>query len=86
VATDAEVLSWLRRLVAGLNAEVRFDSDPVIVEFVVAKVVLGQVFLRALQFYPIIIPPMHFLYHRHFILFQIDCVIKQNVLTLGKLL
>jgi hypothetical protein len=68
------------------KAEVRFDPDPVIVGFVVAKVVLGQSFLRALQFYPIIIPPVHFLYHRHFILFEIDCVVKQTVLTLEKLL
>jgi len=58
------------------TAEVRFDPDPVIVGFMVAKVVLGQRFLRALQFHPLIIPPMHFLYHRHFTLFEIDCVVK----------
>lgn len=50
--------------------EVRFDPDAVIVGCVVAKVVLGQVFLRVLQFYPVIIPPTHFLYHRHFALLE----------------
>jgi len=68
------------------TAEVRFDPDPVIVGFVVAKVVLGQGFLRAPQFYPVIIPPTHFLYHRHFTLFETDCVVKQNISTFGKLL
>jgi hypothetical protein len=51
---------WLRRLVAGLSPrKPGFDPGSVHVGFVVHKVALGQVFLRALRFFPVnFIPPV----------------------------
>jgi hypothetical protein len=58
--TCREAVPWLRRL-AGclLLRRPGFDPGSVLVRFVVYKVTLGQVFLRALRFSPVnFIPPM----------------------------
>jgi hypothetical protein len=48
------VVSWLRRLVAGLSPRrPEFDPESVHVGFVVDKVALGEVFPRVLHFSPV---------------------------------
>jgi hypothetical protein len=52
-------VAWLRRLVADLSPRrLGFAPGSIHLGFVVCKVVLGQVFLLVLRFYPVnIIPP-----------------------------
>jgi hypothetical protein len=64
---DIEAVPWLRRLVAGLSPRrPGFDVGSVHVGFVVDKVALGQMFLRALRFFPVsFIPPVpHYMENR----------------------
>jgi hypothetical protein len=60
VRTIVRAVPWLRQLAAGLPPRrPGFDPGSVRVGFVVDKVALGQVFLRALRFSPVnFIPPV----------------------------
>jgi hypothetical protein len=58
-----KIVSWLRRLVAGLSPRrPGFDPGAVHVRFVGNKVALGQVFPRVLLFSPVnfITPVLHY--------------------------
>jgi len=76
---DRAVTQEVRR--RPLTAEVRLQTRPVYVVFVVDRVIVGQVFIRAFRFstVSIITPVLHahsFTYHRRYMISATDRVVK----------